>query len=186
MWLPSFHLHLAAQALNQGKVIAYPTESVYGLGCDPNNLQAIERLLQIKSRCQSKGLILIAGDIRQLEPWVDFAQIADLNQLLNSWPGHETWLVPMPKDVSPLLSGQHDTLAVRVTAHPIVRKLCQHFNGAITSTSANRNGQKEATSLFSTRKYFGSKVDYYLPGDVTGNLRPSRIRDGVSGQLIRS
>ena len=182
----SFHLNLAIKSLKQGKLIAYPTESVFGIGCDPNNLTAIKSLLQLKSRPASKGLILIAGDISQLEPWVDFQQVPDLRTLEESWPGHETWLVPAHKHVSPMLTGNHETLAVRITAHSTVRQLCKLFKGAITSTSANRSGHQEAKDLLSTKKYFSTDIDCYVPGDITGNLRPSRIRDAMTGDLIRA
>jgi L-threonylcarbamoyladenylate synthase len=185
MWPASFHVHLATRSLNQGEVIAYPTESVFGLGCDPNNLTAVQRLLTIKSRSISKGLILVASDISQLDPWVDFKQVPDMQQIITTWPGHETWLVPVRADVSPLLSGQHNTLAIRVSAHPTVRKLCQYFKGAITSTSANKNGLQPARDLFSVRRSFKGDIGYYVPGQVTGNHKPSRIRNALNGQLIR-
>ena len=186
MWSAKFHTHLAVRALKQGKVIAYPTESVFGLGCDPNNLSAIKRLLQIKSRSASKGLILIASDISQLEPWVEFQQVPDMQKILDSWPGHETWLVPARKHVPTLLTGNHETLAIRITAHPTVCQLCQSFNGAITSTSANKNGLPETLDIFSTRQLFNDEIDYYLPGRITGSQKPSRIRDAMTGELIRA
>ncbi len=182
----SFHIRLAARALHRGEVIAYPTESVYGLGCDPNNLDAIEQLLLIKSRSAAKGLILIASDISQLEPWVDFSQVPDMQLLVKSWPGAETWIVPARKHISPLLTGSHNTLAVRVTAHPIASSLCQQFKGPITSTSANRNGQREASDLFTARQFFNDKVNHYLPGIISGNNNPSRIRNALNGQTIRA
>ena len=182
----SFHIRLAARALHRGEVIAYPTESVFGLGCDPSNIDAIEQLLLIKSRTAAKGLILIASDINQLEPWVDFNQVPDMQLLINSWPGAETWIVPARKHISPLLTGNHKTLAVRVTAHPIASSLCHQFNGPITSTSANRNGQREARDLFTARQFFNDKIDYYLPGTISGNPKPSRIRNAMNGQTIRA
>ena len=182
----SFHVRLAVQALNRGEVIAYPTESVFGLGCDPDNTDAVEQLLRIKSRSAAKGLILIASDLEQLEPWVDFDQVPDMQPLLSCWPGPETWIVPAREHVSPLLSGSHDTLAVRITAHPIVRSLCHNFNGAITSTSANHNGQREAKNLFTARQFFNDKIGYYLPGIISGNKKPSRIRNAMTGQTIRA
>ena len=186
MWPAKFHTHLAVRSLKQGNVIAYPTESVFGLGCDPSNLSAIKRLLQIKSRSADKGLILIASDLSQLEPWVDFKQVPDMQQILDSWPGHETWLIPAQKHVSTLLTGNHKTLATRISAHPTVRQLCNSFKGAITSTSANKNGLREARDIFSARQLFNDKIDYYLPGQISGSQRPSRIRNAITGELIRA
>ncbi|RLA04562.1 MAG: tRNA threonylcarbamoyladenosine biosynthesis protein RimN, partial [Gammaproteobacteria bacterium] len=100
-------------------------------------------------------------------------------------PGHETWLIPARKNISPLLTGEHKTLAVRVSDHPLVKKLCQQFAGAITSTSANKNGLAESRNLFTARRYFNNQIDYYLPGMISGSNKPSRIRDGISGKIIR-
>ena len=186
MQAESFHIHLAVQNLNQGKLIAYPTESMFGIGCDPNNLSAVERILEIKHRSPAMGLILIASEISQLEPWVDFKQVPNMQPLLSSWPGHETWLVPAQKQVSNLLTGNHDTLAVRVSAHPIVRQLCNNFKAAITSTSANKNSRPEAKSLFSARQIFDAEIDYYVPGEITGLGGASRIRNALTGQVIRA
>ena len=181
----AFQIHLAIRALERGEVIAYPTEAVYGLGCDPNNAQAIEKLLALKSRASNKGLILIASGMEQLEPWVDFQQLDDIQALRESWPGHTTWLVPVRNHVSNLLCGEHSTLAVRVSAHPTVQQLCKHFRGAIVSTSANKNGMKAAKTIFETRKIFKQDIACYVPGDVAGNKAPSRIIDAISGAIVR-
>lgn len=185
MWLMPFHIHLAVRVLRQGGLIAYPTESVFGIGCDPGNLVAVERLLHIKSRSATKGLILVASSIEQLEPWVNFHEVSEMQPLIDSWPGHETWLIPARSHVSSLLTGVHNTLAVRVSAHPLVRRLCQKFGGAITSSSANRSGQKEAKDLNTAKCSFGNDIDYYVPGQVSGALKPSRIKDALTGNVIR-
>ena len=186
MEIDPFHIHSAVQTLKQGKLIGYPTESMFGIGCDPKQSSAIERILEIKQRSPAMGLILIASDISQLEPWVDFKQVPDMQTLLSSWPGHETWLVPAKKHVSNLLTGSHDTLAVRVSAHPIVCQLCDNFKAAITSTSANKNGQPESGSVFSAQQIFNAEIDYYVPGEITGKGRASRIRHALTGQVIRA
>ena len=186
MWVSDFHIQRAVQVLNKGQIIAYPTESVFGLGCNPENLSAIEQLLAIKQRSADKGLILIASDIDQLKPWVNFDKIPDLDTVLESWPGPETWIIPARSDVSPLITGKHDSLAVRVSAHPIVRKICDQFQGAITSTSANKSNQREAKSLYSSRQYFHNEVDFYVPGTVSGKQRPSRIRNAITQEIIRA
>jgi L-threonylcarbamoyladenylate synthase len=180
------NIEQAVKSLHQGGVIAYPTESVFGLGCDPKNLQAVQNLLDIKSRPSSKGLIIIASNIEQLEPWVDFSQVPNLQDLKSSWPGPETWLVPCTNDVSELLRGTHSTLAVRVSAHPVVQELCKQFGGAIISTSANKNGEAAENDLLSLQQLFSEQVNCYVKGDVSGNDRPSRIRDALSGSLIRA
>nr|MDQ2696242.1 Sua5/YciO/YrdC/YwlC family protein [Pseudomonadota bacterium] len=123
-------LRQAARILRQGGVIAYPTEAVYGLGCDPRNRRAVQRLLEIKRRPPAKGLILIAADLAQLEPFIDPLP-PDRRRLLDAaWPGPVTWLVPARR--APVwLRGNHPTLAVRVTAHPLAAALCRAFGGAV-------------------------------------------------------
>jgi len=186
MSLAVSNIEQAVKTLHEGGIIAYPTEAVFGLGCDPNNLQAVQKLLDLKSRSYTKGLIIIASHIEQLTPWVDFNLVPDLQVIKASWPGPETWLIPCKKNVSKLLRGHHSTLAVRVSDHPIVQQLCQQFDGAITSTSANKNGETAEMTLPSLQQLFSEQIDCYVLGDLSGNARPSRIRDALSGKLIRT
>ena len=177
---------MAAEVMRKGGVIAYATEGVIGLGCDPANDFALLRLLDIKQRPYQKGLILIASEVAQLEPWVDFSMVDDLNSLLNSWPGPETWIVPKHPGISRLVSGTHSSIAVRVTEHPQVIKLCDSFGGAIISTSANLAGHPTKTSLFEVRQQLGNRVDHYLGGEVLEPGKPSRIRDAITGKTLRA
>ena len=134
----------AAACLRNGGIVAYPTEAVWGLGCDPDDGEALARLIKLKSRDAAKGLILIAGDIAQLEPWLAGVTVEQREQLLASWPGPYTWLVPDNGRAHPLLRGEHVSLAVRVTDHPLVQALCAAFGGPLVSTSANRAGESPA------------------------------------------
>ena len=180
-----WQLHTAAHWIRAGGVIAYPTEAVFGLGCDPANGNAVQRLLDLKNRCWRKGLILIASEQRQLEPWVE--KICDVwsQQLDNSWPGPTTWLLPAARDCPNWLTGEHDTLAVRVTAHPLARRLCDVLDGAIVSTSANTSGQRPARSVLDIRLRFGTRIDFVLPGSLGGQRHTTEIRDLASGRSIR-
>jgi L-threonylcarbamoyladenylate synthase len=180
-----WQLHTAACWIRSGGVIAYPTEAVFGLGCDPANPEAVQRLLRLKHRAWKKGLILIASQLRQLEPWLEKIPDSQLRELHNSWPGPTTWLMPAARDCPDWLTGEHDTLAVRVTSHPLVRRLCDILGEAIVSTSANRSGQQPARSVLDVRLRFGSRVDFVLPGKLGGQKQPTEIRDMASGQLIR-
>lgn len=175
----------AVQALRNGGVIAYPTESVYGLGCDPANIESIKRLLTLKQRQRDKGLILIASDFSQLAPYLVDIDERLQQPVLAGWPGPVTWLWPAKSDVSRWLRGQHDTLAVRVSAHPLAAKLCQQFGGALISTSANFTRQDPARSAQQVRELFGNDVDYILDAEVGGMDRPGEIRDILSGGIIR-
>ena len=178
-------IEAAVRVLREGGVIAYPTESVYGLGCDPDNTESIKHLLALKQRQRDKGLILIASEFAQLAPYLVDIDERLQQPVMESWPGPVTWLWPARADVSRWLRGAHDTLAVRVSAHPLARRLCEQFGGALVSTSANLAGQAPARSAAQVREQFGDRLDYLLDGK-TGGRAPTEIRDVLSGQVIRS
>lgn len=183
--LNSWQIHKALDVLQDGGVIVYPTEAVLGLGCDPWNGEAVQQLLRLKQRPVDKGLIIVAAAVEQLAALVNFLQVPAPDQIIASWPGPVTWLLPAYPDTPGWLTGQHDTLAVRVSAHPLVRQLCERV-GPLVSTSANPSRCRPARSTRRARAYFGRRVDYYLPGNVGGDPRPSVIRDAVTGRVLRS
>lgn len=180
-----WQLHNAARWIRKGGTVAYPTEAVFGLGCDPANPLAVEKLLALKSRAWQKGLILLATDLQQLEPWLQTLSDNQLQQLEKSWPGPATWLLPASSCCPDWLTGTHETLAVRISAHPVVRRLCDILDGPVTSTSANISGRRPARSVLDVRLQFGTQVDFVLPGMPGNRKKPSRIRDLASGKLIR-
>ncbi len=175
----------AALAVRQGGIIAYPTEAVFGLGCLPQNLQAVQRILELKQRPVEKGLILIAADCSQLEPYLGVIDANIRQQVEASWPGPVTWLMPAADTVSELLRGAHDSIAVRVTAHPVAAELCHLAGSALVSTSANIAGRDPARSIEEVKQQFGEQLDYILDGSVTADGKPSEIRDAISGRIIR-
>jgi L-threonylcarbamoyladenylate synthase len=179
-----FGLRLAARTLRDGGVVAYPTEAVYGLGCDPLNRAAVERVLAIKRRPLAKGLILIASRLEQLAPLVLPMDEALEARVLPTWPGPATWLLPARAATPVWLRGAHDTLAVRVTAHPVAAALCDAFGGAIVSTSANAAGSAPARSALQARLRCPG-IDRAVPGATGGLSRPTPIRDARSGALVR-
>ena len=177
----------ALAALRRGGVIAYPTEGVWGLGCDPRDEAAVLRLLALKQRDVAKGLILIASSEAQLAGFIDTASLAE-SQLVDvraSWPGPNTWIVPAAADAPRWITGDHAGIAVRVTAHPIVRALCDAFGGALVSTSANRAGQPSPRTRGELDPQIIAGVDAVCSGDTLGRLQPSSIRDARSGALLR-
>lgn len=180
-----WQLRKAAHVLHAGGVVAYPTEAVFGLGCDPNNPHAVRRLLDLKQRDWHKGLILIAADIRQLEPYLLPLNEKLHAQVMATWPGPVTWLLPARPETPKWLRGRFDSLAVRVTAHPLAADLCRAFGGPIVSTSANRAGQQPARSPLQVQLRLGAGVDAIVHGPLGGRLQPSEIRDAASGQVIR-
>lgn len=178
-------LAAACRALAAGGVVAYPTEAVFGLGCDPANHAAVERLLTLKQRPQDKGLILIAASQDQLHPWILPPDAAMQERLDATWPGAVTWLLPVAPGCPDTLRGRHDTLATRVTAHPPARALCEHWGGALVSTSANLAGEEPARDSKTVRAIFGTAVDHVVDGPTGGAERPTPIRDARSGRTLR-
>ncbi|MGB4072212.1 L-threonylcarbamoyladenylate synthase [Pseudomonas sp.] len=174
----------AAQVVRRGGVIGYPTEAVWGLGCDPWDELAVERLLALKDRPVHKGLILVAADIEQFDFLLDDLPEIWLARLAGSWPGPNTWLVPHQHRLPEWITGQHDSVALRVSAHPLVRELCA-LTGPLVSTSANPGGRPAARSRLRVEQYFPGQLDKVLGGALGGRKNPSLIRDLISGDVVR-
>ncbi len=173
-----------AAHLRRGRLIAYPTESCYGLGCDPDNRAAVLRLLRLKQRPQHKGLILIASHYRQVARYLQALTPDEQARLKNDGAQAVTWLMPARHSAPRWLRGAHDTLAVRLTAHSFARQLCRSVNSALVSTSANRSGQRPARTYAQCRRLFGNRV-WVLPGRVDKRRKPSTIRAWTDGKIIR-
>jgi L-threonylcarbamoyladenylate synthase len=175
----------AAQSLRAGKVIAYPTEAVFGLGCDPLNEEAVNRILSLKHRSVTQGLILIGGSFEQFESWISDVSPEQRQMAQNTWPGPVTWLFPKSEKVPKFVSGDHDTIAIRVTAHAPCIELCNAFGGPLVSTSANPHSTPPARSAGEVENYFGSFLGGILEGPLGGFRNPSEIRDLQTGVAIR-
>ena len=179
-----WHISQAARTVRAGGVIAYPTEAVYGLGCVPWSYPAVQRILSLKHRKPEKGLIVVAARVEQIEFMVTLPDDSLWEPVLSSWPGPVTWVIPAREWVPDWLTGGRSSLAVRVSAHPLVQALCSKV-GPLVSTSANPSDLAPARSSLRVRQYFGRSVDYVLPGQL-GNLgSPTAIRDALSGQTLR-
>jgi len=177
----------AVAALRAGAVIAYPTEAVYGLGCDPHDKAAVARLFGLKQRPLTQGVLLIAADFAQVEKYIDLARLPNeaLARVRASWPGPHTWVLPRAAATPSWLTGAHSGIALRVTAHAQAAQLCRAFGDAIVSTSANRHSHAPARSANEVRAAFGDDLGYILDGP-TGELdRPTPIRDAISGEQLR-
>ncbi len=181
-----WQLQQALRALYCGEIIAYPTEAVYGLGCDPYNATAVIELLQLKDRPINKGLILIASEQSQLQPFMGPLSKSMQTRLDKSWPGPTTWLVPASASTPVWLRGAHSSIAVRVTAHPVATALCQAAGQAIVSTSANLSGRRPATSRLQVELCFHGRIQHILGGETGLGSKPTEIRDVRSGQIIRA
>lgn len=178
-------LRIAARVVRAGGLIAYPTEAVYGLGCDPHDESAVKRLLALKQRSVCKGLILIAADFAQLEPFLQPLAPLDRARLDATWPGPHTWLIPARSTVPRWLRGRHDTLAVRVTAHPLAAALCRACGQPLVSTSANLSGRPPARTALAVRRQFGRSLDVLLTGPLGTATKPTPIRELRTGRVVR-
>ena len=182
-------LHISSRRLaaylKRGGLIAYPTESCYGLGCDPRNRNAVQRLLKLKQRPQHKGLILIASHYHQVARFLHPITTAQQQQLKMAGAQAITYLMPALHSAPRWLRGSHDTLAVRLTAHKQAAQLCRSVNSALVSTSANRSGQRPAKTYAQCQRLFGRKV-WVLPGQVGKRKKPSTIRMWGDGKIIRN
>ncbi|MCB1616198.1 MAG: Sua5/YciO/YrdC/YwlC family protein [Pseudomonadales bacterium] len=183
----SFRCCLASHLLDAGGIIAYPTEAVWGLGCDPFDSDAVEKLLWLKKRKPEKGLILVAASIEQLMPYIDMNQLDELSyrRLTDSWPGPYTWLVPHNGLIPDWISGGRTEVALRVSAHPVVGALCRHFGGPLVSTSANPSGLMPAKSATTVKRYFGNDIDFVVGGKLGRLNAPTPIQHVVSGKKFR-
>jgi L-threonylcarbamoyladenylate synthase len=180
----TFKINNAVRHIKAGEVIAYPTEAVYGLGCDPLNQYAVMSLLEIKQRPIEKGLILIASSLEQLQPYLVLDSTI-IDRINVTWPGPVTWVIPAQAWVPKWLTGDHDSLAVRVTAHPLVADLCRRFDGPLVSTSANRSARPAVKCARKLIKNFAGSDIFIVHGEVGGLQRETAIYDAETGKQFR-
>jgi len=180
-------LAAAVEALRRGGVIAYPTEAVWGLGCDPGNEAAVMRLLQLKQRPVEKGVILVAAELEQLRPWLDLDALPAqrLTEVQASWPGPHTWIMPAAAGAPVWITGSHSGIAVRVSAHPGVAALCRAFAGPLVSTSANLAGESPARRRQDLDPRLLARLDGLVDGPTAGLAQPTAIRDARDGRVLR-
>ena len=183
--LTPWQLRLTRRLLLGGGVIAYPTETVYGLGCDPLNIDAVTTILQLKQRDVGKGLILVGGCLSHLAPYVAPDQRTLLPLLDSHTTAPTTWLMPAHPDAPEWITGGRPSIALRIARHPVAMQLCRSLDGALVSTSANPSGRPPARTALQVRRYFRDALDYIVASHVGLSGRPSDIRDAISGTVIR-
>lgn len=174
-----------AAHLKAGGVVAYPTESCYGLGCLPQHPQALKRVISLKKRPQHKGMIVIGNDSEQLQALIKRPSENMQTLLAQTWPAAKTFLLPCAKNVLPLLRGKgRKKLAVRVPDHAGARRLSHALNTPLVSTSCNRAGKRACKTEREVRRQFGRKV--WIIGGLIGRQKaPSQIIDGETGKRLR-
>ncbi len=178
----------AARAVKNGGVVAYPTEAVFGIGCLPEDVRALSRVMEIKKRDPAKGVIVIGGSFAEVAPFLDLALIPEelLTMMRDFWPGPVTCVLPAREGLPDLLTGGRSTLAVRVSAHPPVADLCRLSGSALVSTSCNVSGKPPLRTAREVRDCFPPDTfDCILDLPCGSSLRPSRIIDGLTGRVLR-
>ena len=184
--ISDFQLSLAVKTIHAGGVIAYPTEAVWGLGCDPWNPEAVNRILELKQRPVEKGLIMVAGSVDQIRFLLDPLPEEQQQNALGYWPGPYTCLLPdLLNQIPQEVRGRHSSIAVRVSDHPLVKALCNASGLPLVSTSANPAGREPARHSWHIRRYFPTGLDRLVPGQLGQYRKPSTIIDIVSGQKLR-
>lgn len=181
----NFQARLAAKTLNIGGVISIPTDTVQGLSCLPIYQQATQKMLQLKRRYPAKGLILLSSDVNLLVPYVQ--NISLLSQI-KPQQQPTTYLLKANDNVSPLITGKFDTVAVRLTNNPLIANLCVKCNSALLSTSANITGKQSANSILELNIYFKQQLDFILTpkkASKKNNVQPSHIIDLQTGERLR-
>ena len=173
----------AAAHLGNAGVILHATEGVWGLACDPFSHAAVARLLALKQRPETKGLIVIGADDTDFAEELAPLPQAQQRMVRATWPGAVTWLVPNVR-FARWITGGSGKVAVRVPGHVQARALCEVFGGPLVSTSANPAGKPPALTEAQARAYFPAGVDYLLPGEVLQPGQPSSIRE-LSGEWLR-
>lgn len=189
--LPLQHRLHAVQTLRAGGVVACPTEAVWGYSCDPWNPEAVARVLTLKQRDPRKGLVLVAAHEEHLAPLLAPLNWRYRERLRAHWPGPYTFLIPDPANWVPAaVKGDFDKVAVRVSAHPVMRALCLAWGGPLVSTSANRQGRPPARSEIQLRHVLATLEipglrPYVVPGATGGQQQPTQILDLISGHVVR-
>lgn len=181
----NWHIREAIRHVADGGVIAYPTDTVYGLGCNPFNGAAVLHLLSLKQRSATHGVILVGSSLQQFRPFLQPLSKTTVQRISRPCKTPVTWVLPCLPDTPVWLTGQHDTLAIRVTDHPVAAALCEQWGGPLVSTSANVHGHPPATSPLRVRMIFNEQLDYIVHDPVGATNQPSTIRDGLTGEVLR-
>ncbi|MCF6298834.1 MAG: threonylcarbamoyl-AMP synthase [Thiomicrorhabdus sp.] len=174
----------AVSQLRFGGVIAYPTEAVYGLGCNPFDLQAVEKLFHVKQRPFEKGVILVAASVAQVLPYVELQGETWEEAVLKTWPGPVTWVLPAKEGVPDWVTGGRKTVAIRVSDHPVIQAICAEYGQPMVSTSANVTSEPPAMSCLEIELIFKGRVPCVV-GNLGGLEKPTQIREATTGRVLR-
>jgi L-threonylcarbamoyladenylate synthase len=179
---------LAVDLLRKGGVVAYPTDTLYGLGADAFNEAAVERVFVIKGRPHGMPLPLLLADADALVQVA--SEVPPLARVLAErfWPGALTLVIPRSSKVPELVSGRGWKVGVRVPDHPVPRELARRLGAPITGTSANKSGGPDPRTADDVRRQLGDEVDLVIEGGGLPAGQPSTVLDltGPSPRIVRA
>ncbi len=165
----------AVQALQQGGIVAYPTETFYGLAVDPANVSAVNSLYRLKQRESEKAISLLVPDLTILSSYISELPRAYEILIKRFWPGPLTLVFDSSDKTAQYLSRKDQSLAIRVSSHPVAQTFCSLHGSAVTASSANISGHPALCSAEEVREVFGDKISYILDGGRTPGLSGSTI-----------
>lgn len=178
-------LAVAVRVIHEGGVVAFPTETYYGLAVDPFNSAALARLFELKNRSFDKAVLVLVHDQGQLPQLVEQVPSVFRPLLDVFWPGPLTLVFPARPELSPLLTGGTGTIGVRVSSHAVAARLLSSLGTPVTATSANISGREPATNAAQVKAQFGSAVDFILDGGETpGGKGSTLVGCGTDGHCL--
>jgi L-threonylcarbamoyladenylate synthase len=178
-----FPIRHAAHIIRSGGIIAYPTDTIYGLGCDPHNADAVDSINLLKQRPPNKPFILLAGHIDQIAPLITISK--EQKNLITQAAEPTSWIVTASPHAPAWLTDKQNSLTIRISNNAIVKKLCGVLGHAIVSTSANPAGKKPASNSLELHQYFHNHVDKILASQKKLTARPSKIIRLCDNRIIR-
>ena len=178
-------LNRLVHAISAGAVIGYPTDTIWGLGCDPLNFASVAHILKIKNRHPDKGLILLSSKLEYCSPYIAI-DAEQRESLLSPRARPTTWLVNASEACPWWIRGIYPSVAIRICDHPLLQVLCGRLKTPLVSTSANRAGRSTVRNALQLRRQFDGELDCIVTGFSTGSSRPSEIKSLASGTTLRS
>ncbi len=176
-------LREAVDTIRKGYIVAYPTETFYGLGVDPFNRKALERLFALKGRERGKPVPVLVPDLETLEWIVEEIPKTGRRLIDRFWPGPLTIVFKARPEVPDLLTGGTGKIGVRISSHPVAAKLLEYLDGPLTTTSANPSGKGSPLTAGEVEDYFGEKVAIIIDGGRLKGRKGSTVVDVTGGGL---
>ena len=181
----SLNLDSSIDWLNSGKTLIHPTESIWGIGCDAFNKDAVENIFKLKKRHKNKSFILLVDSLEAIEKYLKKINIDDKNYLMKYWPGAYTFLIKYNNKLPTHLHNESGKIAIRVSNHLPLNTLIKAFSGFMVSTSANISGEKNINNPIDIINFFECEELAYYDESLGKNTSPSKIIDLETKAIIR-